>query len=165
MFTTKCRIDLVWPKMKKFIRFYQSFETVPYIAMKNHVPLPRFPETFSMWYRTVLGRKWYRFHYCCNLWWVYQYILYTLDYWEVFIKQPMYVLDKEHKVLIQICSIVRFLSWTCQPGWQIQDKMLTIFQTNGWVNTFSTFWATHFEYLNTLDNIPIRNLLKYSQWC
>ena len=73
LFTTISRIDLVWPKMRKFIIFFKKrFRSVSYIALKNHVPLPRFPETFSMWYRIVFGTEQYRFHYCCNLWWVYQ---------------------------------------------------------------------------------------------
>ena len=55
--TMKSRIDLVWPKMRKFIHFLKRFQTVSFIALKNHVPLPRFPETFNMWYRTVHGRK------------------------------------------------------------------------------------------------------------
>ena len=33
----------------------KCFHAVLYTALENHVPLPRFPETFSMWYRIVFG--------------------------------------------------------------------------------------------------------------
>ena len=71
-FTIKCITYVLWPTIRKSIYFLKCFHVVLYTALKNHVPLPRFPETFSMWYRIVFGTKWYRFHNCCNLWWVYQ---------------------------------------------------------------------------------------------
>ena len=37
--------------------FLKRFQTVSYIALKNHVPLLRFPDTLSMWYRIVHGTK------------------------------------------------------------------------------------------------------------
>ena len=63
--------------------FLKCFHAVWYIALKNHVPLPRFSETFSMWCRGIFGTKWHRFHYCCNLWWVQPlYGIHTLDYYD-----------------------------------------------------------------------------------
>ena len=61
--------------------FLKCFHAVLYIVLKRHVPLPRFPETFSMWCSSIFGTKWHRFHYCCNLWWVQPlYCINTLDY-------------------------------------------------------------------------------------
>ena len=61
--------------------FLKYFHAVSYIALKIHVPLPRFSETFSMWCKGKFGTKWHRFHYCCNLWWVQSlYGINTLDY-------------------------------------------------------------------------------------
>ena len=73
--------NVLWPTIRKFNHFLKWFHAVLYTALENHVPLPRFPETFSMWYRIVFGTKWHRFHYCCNLWWVQPlYCINTLDY-------------------------------------------------------------------------------------
>ena len=67
--------------MLKYIYFSKCFHAVLYIALKTHVPLPRFSETFSMWYRNIFETKWQRFHYCCNLWWLQSlYGINTLDY-------------------------------------------------------------------------------------
>ena len=72
---------VLWPTIRKLIYFLKCSHAVLYTALKKHVPLPRFPETFSMWYRIVFGTKWHRFHYCCNLWWVQPlYCINTLDY-------------------------------------------------------------------------------------
>ena len=61
--------------------FLKCFHAILYIALKTHVPLLRFSETFSMWCRGIFGTKWHRFHYCCNLWWVQPlYAINTLDY-------------------------------------------------------------------------------------
>ena len=80
-FTIKCIKNVLWPTNRKFIYFSKWFHAVLYIALENHVPLRRFPETFSMWYRIVFGTKLHRFHYCCNLWWVQPlYCINTLDY-------------------------------------------------------------------------------------
>ena len=71
----------LWLKMLKYIYFSNCFHAVLYIVLKRHVPLPIFPETFSMWCRGIFGTKWHRFHYCCNLWWVQPlYCINTLDY-------------------------------------------------------------------------------------
>ena len=73
--------NVLWPTIRKFNHFLKWFHAVLYTVLENHVPLPRFPETFSMWYRIVFGTKWHRFHYCCNLWWVQPlYCINTLDY-------------------------------------------------------------------------------------
>ena len=80
--TIECMTNVLWPTIRKFIYFWKFFHAVSYTALENHVPLPRFPETFSMWYRIVYGTKWHRFHYCCNLWWVQPlYCINTLDYY------------------------------------------------------------------------------------
>ena len=80
-FTIKCIKNVLWPTDQKFIYLSKWFHAVLYIALENHVPLPRFPETFSMWYRIVFGTKLHRFHYCCNLWWVQPlYCINTPDY-------------------------------------------------------------------------------------
>ena len=74
-------MDILWPKMLKYIYFSKRFHAISYIVFKRHVPLLRFPETFSMWFRSILGTKWHMFHYCCNLWWVQPlYCINTLDY-------------------------------------------------------------------------------------
>ena len=79
--TIKCIKNVLWPTNRKFIYYSKWFHAVLYIALENYVPLPRFPETFSMWYRIVFGTKLHRFHYCCNLWWVQPlYCINTLDY-------------------------------------------------------------------------------------
>ena len=79
--TIQCITDILWPKMLKYIYLFKCFHAVSYIAIKRHVPLPRFSETFSMWCRSIFGTKWHRFHYCCNLWWVQPlYCINTLDY-------------------------------------------------------------------------------------
>ena len=79
--TIECMTNVLWPTIRKFIYFWKCFHAESYTALENHVPLPRFPETFSMWYRIVFGTKWHRFHYCCNLWWVQPlYCINTLDY-------------------------------------------------------------------------------------
>ena len=80
--TVQCITDILWPKMLRYIYFLKCFHAVLYIAIKRHVPLPRFPETFSMRCRSIFGTKWHRFHYCCNLWWVQPlYCINTLDYY------------------------------------------------------------------------------------
>ena len=69
--------------------FLKCFHAALYIALKTHVPLPRFSETFSMWCRGIFGIKWHRFHYCCNLWWVQPlYGINTLDYEAMFSPNP-----------------------------------------------------------------------------
>ena len=80
-FTVQCITEILWPKMLKYIYFLKCFHVVLYFAIKRHVPLPRFPETFNMWCRSIFGTNWHRFHYCCNLWWVQPlYCINTLDY-------------------------------------------------------------------------------------
>ena len=81
-FSVSCITDILWPKMLKYIYFSKCFHAVLYIVLKRHVPLLRFPETFSMWCRSIFGTKWHRFHYYCNLWWVQPlYCINTLDYY------------------------------------------------------------------------------------
>ena len=80
-FTVWCIRGDLWPKNVEIHLFLKCFQAVLYIALKTHVPLPRFSETFSMWCRGIFGTKWHRFHYCCNLWWVQPlYGINTLDY-------------------------------------------------------------------------------------
>ena len=80
--TVKCITGALRPKMLKHIYFLRCLDAVLYIALKSHVSLPRFPETFSMWCRIIFGTKWHRFYYCCNLWWVQPlYCINTLDYY------------------------------------------------------------------------------------
>ena len=80
-FTIECMTNVLWPTIRKFIYFLKWFNAVLYAALENNVPLPRFPETFSMWYGIIFRTKWHRFHYCCNLWWVQPlYCINTLDY-------------------------------------------------------------------------------------
>ena len=76
-------MDILWPKMLEYIYFSKGFHAISYIVLKRHAPLPRFPETFSMWCRSIFGTKWHRFDYCCNLWWVQPlYCINTLDYYQ-----------------------------------------------------------------------------------
>ena len=61
--------------------FFKMLSCSIIYCLKNPCSTPRFPETFSMWYRSISGTKWHRFHYCCNLWWVQPlYCINTLDY-------------------------------------------------------------------------------------
>ena len=61
--------------------FLKGFHVVLYTALENHVPLQRFPETFSMWYRIIIETKWHRVQplYCINTPDYNQDIRYVLD--------------------------------------------------------------------------------------
>ena len=109
--TIKCIKSVLWPINRKFIYFSKWFHAVLYIALVNHVPLPRFPETFSMWYRILFGTKLHRFHYCCNLWWVQPlYCINTLDYLPGYImvlrlRSDLRILFPLIITIMQICSL------------------------------------------------------------
>ena len=116
-FTIKCIKNVLCSTNRKFIYFSKLFHAVLYIALENHVPLPRFPETFSMWYRIVFGTKLHRFHYCCNLWWVQPlYCINTLDYnlnqyWHIVNCIPRNIFQRH---FIRNQTILSKIIWNCR---------------------------------------------------
>ena len=126
-FTIKCMKNVLWPTIRKFIYFLKCFHAVLYTALENHIPLPRFPETFSMWYRIVFGTKWHRFHYCCNLWWVQPlYCINTLDY---FCIQHSSVGRAHTKSIMVTDTPCKLISIACRCGsWQFTGKVIDAWQ-------------------------------------
>ena len=127
VFTVYCISGDLWPKNVEIHLFLKCFHAVLYIALKTHIPLPRFSETFSMWCRGIFGTKWHRFHYCCNLWWVQSlYGMNTLDYelkltiWE---KTLCLFRQKQYMGLLRLNKQIK--TWDLQEMISFRDAEFT----------------------------------------